>query len=179
MWDVIRLEPGDSVVNAYAGKSTTLDKQQVVLITDQAQLLHFPLKSLRAQGRSASGVTGIKVVNSHVLFGGVVDPAEQLVVATVSGSSQALPGTELGSAKVSNFDLYPAKGRATTGVRCHKFRSGEDTLINAWVGIAPPRGSTSSGIPVELPDSDSRRDGTGTPMNIPIDSISGTITFHE
>jgi DNA gyrase subunit A len=178
-WDVIRLEPGDSVVNAYAATANTFDRQQIVLITDQAQLLHFPLKSLRAQGRSASGVAGIKLVNSHVLFGGVVNTADQLVVATVSGSSQALPGTELGNAKVTNFDLYPAKGRATAGVRCHKFRSGEDSLINAWVGVAPPRGSTSSGIPVELPDPDSRRDGTGTPLNIPIDAISGNITFHE
>jgi DNA gyrase subunit A len=176
---VIRLEPGDLVVNAYAAPTNKLDEQEIVLITDQAQLLHFPLKSLRAQGRSASGVMGIKLVNSHVIFGGVVNPADPIVVATISGSSQALPGTEIGNAKVTNFNLYPAKGRATTGVRCHKFRSGEDSLIHAWAGVAPPRGSTSSGIPVELPGPDSRRDGTGIPLKVPIDSISGNITLHE
>jgi DNA gyrase subunit A len=179
LWDVIRLEEGDAVVNAYAGTSSSFDSLQLVLITDQAQLLHFPLKSLRSQGRSAAGVTGIKLANSSVIFGGIIDPKQQSVVATLSGSSRALPGTEIGNIKITNFDVYPAKGRATTGVRCHKFRSGEDTLIHAWVGVAPARASTSSGMPVDLPEIDNRRDGTGSPMSVPVDSISGAHITHE
>jgi DNA gyrase subunit A len=178
-WDVIRLETDDSVVSACAGSPGSLDSQQLVLVTDQAQLLHFPVKSLRAQGRSAAGVTGIKLGASHVIFGGVVNPLEPLAVVTISGSSQALPGTELGNVKVTKFDVYPAKGRATAGVRCHKFRSGEDTLVQAWVGVMPARGSTSSGMPVDLPSPDDRRDGTGSPLTIPVDAVSGSLQFHE
>ena len=29
---------------------------------------------------------------------------------------------------------YPAKGRATGGVRCHRFLKGEDLLVLAWAG---------------------------------------------
>ena len=35
--------------------------------------------------------------------------------------------------KVSPFGAYPAKGRATGGVRVQRFLKGEDTLLVAWV----------------------------------------------
>ena len=62
------------------------------------------------------------------------------VVVTASGSSTALPGTEPGAVKVTPFSEYPAKGRATGGVRCHRFLKGEDTLVFAWAGPAPGPG---------------------------------------
>ncbi len=75
----------------------------------------------------------------------------------------ALPGTEPGSVKVTPFSEYPAKGRATGGVRCHRFLKGEDTLVFAWAGAAPARAAAASGAPVELPEAVGRRDGSGTP----------------
>ncbi len=30
--------------------------------------------------------------------------------------------------------IYPAKGRATGGVRCQRLLKGEDALLLAWVG---------------------------------------------
>ena len=69
----------------------------------------------------------------HVVSFGALDP-ESSVVVTVSGSSTALPGTEPGAVKVTPFSEYPAKGRATGGVRCHRFLKGEDTLVFAWAG---------------------------------------------
>ena len=174
-WDLIKLEPHDSIVNAVSGSEKVLNKHQLVLISDLGQLLHFPISALRSQGRSAGGVQGMKLGDGHLIFGGVVDTKARNVVATISGSSQALPGTELGNAKVTAFSLYPAKGRATGGVRCHKFRSGEDVLLRAWVGPEPVRGSTSGGMPAELPSIDDRRDGTGTPLVVPVDAISGPL----
>lgn len=175
-WDLIRLETQDAVVSAVSGNSKDFDKSHLVIVTNQGQLLHFPLKTLRAQGRSAGGVSGMKLGDSYVIFGGVVDPKANNYVATVSGSSQALPGTEIGNGKVTLLDEYPSKGRATSGVRCHKFRSGEDTLLHAWVGQGPVRGATSSGMPASLPEPDNRRDGTGSQLALPIDAISGIIT---
>jgi DNA gyrase subunit A len=177
VWDVISLEVGDTVVAALALDDSFAAKVELVCITSAGQLLHFPATAVRAQGRSAGGVAGIKMVDSHVVFFGVVDPSESNVVVTVSGSSQALPGTELGHGKVTDFNQYPGKGRATTGVRAHKFRSGEDTLLRAWCGPAPARAASSSGMAVPLPKSDGKRDGTGTPLTHPIDVIGGPIVI--
>lgn len=175
-WDVIRLEPGDSVVAAVSATAQQFDECDLVLVSSHGQLLHFPGKTLRAQGRSASGVAGMKLSGAHIVYGGLVRPTDLNVVATISGSSRALPGTEIGNAKVTYLASFPSKGRATAGVRCHKFRAGEDLVLKAWVGVGPVRGATSSGMPAAMPDPDTRRDGTGTPLTLPIDAISGIIT---
>jgi DNA gyrase subunit A len=73
--------------------------------------------------------------------------------------------------KVSPFELYPGKGRATGGVRAQRFLRGEDSLVLAWVGAAPPRAVGAGGQPVELPAPDPRRDGSGTPLPAPVAAI--------
>ena len=93
------------------------------------------------------------------------------MVATVAGSADALPGTQAGTAKVTPFALYPAKGRATGGVRSQRFLKGEDTLLQAWVGPAPARATGSGGQAVVLPPLDERRDGSGTPLAAPVHAI--------
>jgi DNA gyrase subunit A len=93
------------------------------------------------------------------------------LVVTVAGSSKALPGTDAGSVKVTPFADYPAKGRATGGVRCQRFLKGEDTLLLGWVGPAPALAAAASGSPVELPALDPRRDGSGTPAGQPIAAV--------
>ena len=55
------------------------------------------------------------------------------------------------------------KGRATGGVRCHRFLKGEDVLVLAWAGAAPPRAAAANGVPVDLPAATGKRDGSGTP----------------
>jgi DNA gyrase subunit A len=87
---------------------------------------------------------------------GTYSPA---VVVTVAGSAGALPGAAAGSVKVTPMHEYPAKGRATGGVRCHRFLRGEDTLVAAWAGPAPAVGASESGAPVALPDPVGRRCG--------------------
>lgn len=174
-WDLIKLDEGDRVVSAISGSEQTFNHSHLVLISDQGQLLHFPIKGIRSQGRSAGGILGMKLSGGVVIFGGVINPHEVNVVATISGTSQALPGTEMGNAKVTSFDQYPTKGRATSGVRCHKFRSGEDVLLRAWAGPSPVRGSTSSGMPAELPEADDRRDGTGAQLTLPVDALAGPL----
>ena len=42
-----------------------------------------------------------------------------------------------GRVKVTPFAAYPAKGRATGGVRAHRFLKGETRLVLAWVGPRP------------------------------------------
>jgi DNA gyrase subunit A len=167
-WEVIRLEPGDKVVGAVELRS--LDTE-LVFVTNDAQLLRFPAGSVRPQGRSGGGMAGIKLgIGARVVFFGAA-PATESVVVTVSGTSRALPGTDAGSVKVTPIEEYPAKGRATGGVRCHRFLKGEDVLLLAWVGPAPAVAAAASGSPTPLPDADGRRDGSGTPASQPIAAV--------
>ncbi|NCT90008.1 DNA topoisomerase IV subunit A [Cellulomonas sp. APG4] len=174
VWDVITLRDGDEVV----GAAVAADDDELVLVTDDAQLLHFGAASVRPQGRAAGGMTGIKLGEGRrvVHFGvlpaaSLADPQAPPVVVTVAGAAGALPGTQAGSAKVTSFALYPAKGRATGGVRAHRFLRGEDALLLAWVGPSPARGTGSGGQSVELPEVDQRRDGSGTPLAAPLHAV--------
>jgi DNA gyrase subunit A len=158
-WDVIALRDGDRVVGAAVADREDLD---LVFITTDAQLLRFGAKSVRPQGRSAGGMAGIKLAGgARALFFGVVDPAREGVVVTSAGSSGALPGTEGGSLKVTPYAEYPAKGRATGGVRCHRFLKGEDLLVLAFAGNSPARAAAANGVAIDLPPPEGRRDGSG------------------
>ena len=96
-------------------------------------------------------------------------------MVTSSGSSSALPGTQVGAVKVTPLSEYPSKGRATGGVRAHRFLKNEDTLLSAWVGPGPARAAAASGAPVDLPPADGRRDGSGTPAAQPIAAIGAPV----
>jgi DNA gyrase subunit A len=123
-----------------------------------------------------------------VWFGAVPDPAADpgtgpgaaggaagdAVVVTVAGSSHALPGTAAATVKVTPYAEYPAKGRATGGVRCHRFLKGEDMLVLAWAGPGPARAATDAGVPVYLPDADGRRDGSGERIRQGLAALGGT-----
>lgn len=175
-WEVIRLADGDRVVAAATLPEAYAERCDLVLISDDGQLLRFPASEVRAQGRSGGGVQGIRLSSGARLLVCAPVPSaagSQAVVVTVAGSQGALPGTEGASVKVTALQAYPRKGRATAGVRCHKFRAGEDALASAWAGLAPARAVSTSGAPVRLPKADDRRDGTGSPVTAPIAAIGG------
>jgi DNA gyrase subunit A len=172
-WEVLNLADGDEVVGAVQLVTGT---EELVFVTSDAQLLHFGADTVRPQGRNAGGMQGIRVAHgSRVVFFGAVSAGLDHVVVTASGSSSALPGTEAGSVKVTTFAEYPGKGRATGGVRCHRYLKGEDTLVFAWVGPAPARAAANSGAPVDLPEPDTKRDGSGVPGSQPIDACAGPV----
>jgi DNA gyrase subunit A len=171
-WDVISLKDGDEVVGAV---ELATGEETLCFITSDAQLLHFGADGVRPQGRSGGGIAGVRVSSGEqVVWFGAVGPADSVVV-TCSGSSTALPGTEPGLVKVTPFSEYPPKGRATGGVRCHRFLKGEDALVFAWAGTAPARAAASSGAPVELPEANGRRDGSGVPGSQPIAACAGPV----
>jgi len=171
-WEVIRLDEGDTVVGAAA---LDTGEEDLVFITSEAQLLRFPAASVRPQGRPAGGMAGIRLPDAHrVVFFGAVNPAEECVVVTVAGSSQALPGTEVGSVKVTPYAEYPPKGRATGGVRCQRLLRGEDGLVLAWAGPGPARAAAPSGVPVTLPPATGKRDGAGVHVAQPFDAVAGS-----
>ena len=170
--EVIGLKAGDAVV----GAAEAPDDVELVFVTTDAQLLHFPASAVRPQGAPAGGMAGMKLgSDASVLFFGAVDPASDAVVATVSGAESILPGTDPGRAKVSSFIEYPGKGRATGGVRAHAFLKGEDRLTVAWVGPNPPQAVDPTGAVRKLPESGARRDASGQPIDGVIGSIGRTM----
>jgi DNA gyrase subunit A len=172
-WEVISLKDGDEVVGAVELRT---GEETLCFVTSDGQLLHFGAASVRPQGRSGGGIAGVKLATgARVVSFTALDPSDAVVV-TVSGSSSALPGTEAGSVKVTPFSEYPPKGRATGGVRCHRFLKGEDELVLGWAGPAPALAAASSGAPVDLPEPVGRRDGSGTPGSQPILAVAGPVS---
>ncbi|MEV5894023.1 DNA gyrase/topoisomerase IV subunit A [Nonomuraea fuscirosea] len=172
-FEVITLKEGDSVVGAVELVSEAHD---LVFISSDAQLLRFSAAVVRPQGRPAGGMAGIRLDDgARVIWFGVVDPEQPAQVVTVAGSSTALPGTQVGGGKVSDYAEFPAKGRATGGVRAQRFLKGEDELLLAWAGPAPAKAVSAVGKPVPLPEEIGRRDGSGVRLTHTIGAIGGAL----
>ena len=188
-FEVITLKEGDQVVGAVQLSS---ESQDLVFVSSDGQLLRFPASAVRPQGRIAGGMAGIRLSpRASVIWFGAVDPGGSggsagaggsgaggsagHVVVTVAGSAGALPGTAAGSVKVSPYAEFPSKGRATGGVRCHRFLKGEDALILAWAGPSPALGATEAGGPVDLPGAFGRRDGSGVGLAQPLAAVGGAL----
>ncbi|MFE1552490.1 DNA topoisomerase (ATP-hydrolyzing) subunit A [Streptomyces sp. NPDC058718] len=169
--EVITLKDGDRIVGATELRT---GEEDLVFITSDAQLLRYPAAQVRPQGRPAGGMAGVKLTEgAEVLSFTAVDPAADAVVFTVAGSTGTLDASAGTSAKLTPFDQYPRKGRATGGVRCQRFLKGEDVLILAWAGATPARAAQKNGTPVPLPAPDPRRDGSGVPLPQPVEVVAG------
>ncbi|WP_328383992.1 DNA topoisomerase IV subunit A [Streptomyces sp. NBC_00400] len=170
--EVITLKDGDRIVGAAELRT---GEEDLVFVTNEAQLLRYPASQVRPQGRPAGGMAGVKLgEGAKVIAFAAVDPATEAMVFTVAGSHGTLDDS-VATAKLTPFDQYPRKGRATGGVRCQRFLKGEDVLIQAWVGPAPVHGADAKGTPVEMPEVDPRRDGSGVPLMKPVTALAGPV----
>jgi DNA gyrase subunit A len=151
-FEVITLKDGDEIVGA-----TWLSDggETFAFVSSDASLLRYEASLVRPQGLKGGGMAGIKLAaGTHVVFFGAVRTDDE-----EHGESMVVTATGV-TVKVTPFSEYPAKGRATGGVRVHRFLRGESALCLAWIG-SRPAGSTDTGSSVELPDVDVRRDGSG------------------
>ena len=151
-FEVITLKDGDEVLQA---TWLTDGSESMAFVTSDASLLRFPAKLVRPQGLRGGGMAGVNLTAG----------AEVVSFAAVStsdpqhGEPMVVTSTDT-QVKVTPFALYPAKGRATGGVRVQRFLKGETRLTAAWIGPRPV-GASRTGDPVELPSVDGRRDGSG------------------
>jgi len=151
-FEVITLKDGDEVLGA---TWLTGGAEFMTFVSSEASMLRFPAKLVRPQGLKGGGMAGMSLpADAEAISFNVVDTTdpqhgEPMVVTST--------GTQV---KVTPFASYPAKGRATGGVRVQRFLKGETRLTVAWVGPRPV-GASSTGDPVELPAPDNRRDGSG------------------
>ncbi|WP_368499664.1 DNA topoisomerase (ATP-hydrolyzing) subunit A [Herbiconiux sp. A18JL235] len=167
-FEIIALKPGDSVV----GAAQHSEDDELVFITSDAQLLRFFQASVRPQGAAAGGMAGINLAaGASVIWFGSVPDGQDAVVVTIAGSTSTLAGTDAGSGKVSDFAEFPPKGRATGGVRAHRFLKGEDVLTVAWAGVAPALAVGNDGAARSLPEVGARRDASGAALSGVVGSI--------
>ncbi|MEV5004828.1 DNA topoisomerase IV subunit A [Streptomyces sp. NPDC055692] len=171
--EVITLKEGDRIVGAVELRT---GEEDLVFITDDAQLLRYQASQVRPQGRAAGGMAGVKLTEgAKVISFTAVDPAADAIVFTVAGSRGTLDDSVQTTGKVTPFDQYPRKGRATGGVRCQRFLKGEDCLAFAWAGPTPVLAAQKNGSPAELPEVDPRRDGSGVSLPKTVAVVAGPV----
>jgi DNA gyrase subunit A len=152
-FEVITLKDGDEVIGA---TWLTDGSETLAFVSSEASLLRYPASLVRPQGLKGGGMAGINLgADAHAVFFGAIrtDDSEH-------GEPMVVTSTGM-TVKVTPFAEYPAKGRATGGVRAQRFLKGEGGLRLAWIG-SRPAGMSESGAPVELPEVDPRRDGSGS-----------------
>ena len=153
-FNVIDLKDGDEVV----GATWLVDGgETLAFVSSGGSLLRYPASLVRLQGLKGRGMAGLALPEGAraVFFCAVrADDPEH-------GEPMVVTGTGL-SVKITPFRGYPAKGRATGGVRAHRFLKGESGLTMAWIGPRPA-GLTRKGEPVELPEPGPRRVGAPQP----------------
>ncbi|MFI5613909.1 DNA gyrase subunit A [Amycolatopsis sp. NPDC051903] len=151
-FEIITLKGDDEIIGV---TWLTDGNETLAFVSSDASLLRFASSLVRPQGLKGGGMAGINLSAgaSAVFFGAVRtddDEHGEPLVVTATGQS----------VKVTPFSEYPAKGRATGGVRAHRFLKGESAVGVAWIGPRPA-GAARNGDPVELPEVDLRRDGSG------------------
>ena len=151
-FEVISLKGGDEIVGA---TWLTDGTETLAFVSSDASLLRYAAALVRPQGLKGGGMVGINLpADAQVVFFGAVRTDDD-----EHGQPMVVTSTGMG-VKVTPFAEYPAKGRATGGVRAHRFLKGEHRLRLAWIGPRPA-GATDKGVPVELPEVDRRRDASG------------------
>ena len=172
-WPAIKLKDGDRVV----GVGAAPDSAELVMVSSDAKLLHFPASAVRPQGRTAGGVAGMKLAaGEHVIFCGAVIPQESTVVVTQARGDGQLPEMGEASVKVTPLSEFPPKGRATAGVRAQRLLAGEDTLNLAWVGHGPGKAVSAAGVARSLPTEYGRRDGSGVGIDRAVAAVGPALT---
>ena len=164
-FEVIALKPGDQLI----GAANSFDKDELIFITDDAQLLRFSAEAVRPQGRGAAGMAGIKLSGgAKAIFFTSLKTTKDSIVLTAANNSDSLGAVDAGSAKLTQLSEFPPKGRATGGVRAQKFIRDENQLYFAFVGSNPILASSSAGKPLDVGDTLAKRDASGTPLSATI-----------
>ena len=87
------------------GVAVTDGDQDVMLFTDAGKAIRFKEESVRAMGRTAAGVRGIRL-----------QPGQQVIGMLIAAEGDVLSATEHGYGKRTPIDEYPLHGRGGQGV---------------------------------------------------------------
>lgn len=135
----------------------TRPDQDVIIVTELGQALRFNTELVRAMGRSAAGVNGIKLVGKDRVTSMVVieDPQSELLIVTANGYG-----------KRTAFKEYNSKGRATQGMATisHKMLDITGVIVGARSVTDEDELSiiTTNGQTIRIPVHHTRQAGRAT-----------------
>lgn len=113
----VNLNDGDQLI----GVGLTDGNNEIMLFSDDGKVVRFPENQVRAMGRTATGVRGIKLREN----GSVVS----LIIP--NGEGAVLTVTENGYGKRTCLEEYPTKSRATQGVVSIKVSERNGLVVGA------------------------------------------------
>ena len=113
----INLDEGDALVNA----ELTDGSRDVMLFASNGKAVRFDEGSVRAMGRTATGVRGIRLAEGECVCSLVV----------VDGEGDILTASERGYGKRTPLEEYPKKGRGTQGVIALQTTARNGKLVGA------------------------------------------------
>jgi DNA gyrase subunit A len=143
----INLRRGDELI----GARLTGGKDHIILVSRSGKAIRFEEKNVRAMGRQATGVIGMRV-------GG----KDEVIALALAGEGEALVTiTDTGFGKRTLVEEYPTKGRGGMGVITHQLTQKTGRLAGAFVGSKDEDVFviSSSGIVIRVPASDIRLTG--------------------
>ncbi|MBU0648589.1 DNA gyrase subunit A [Patescibacteria group bacterium] len=104
-------------------------KDNIILITADGQAIQFSEKQVRAMGRAAAGVRGIRLKRNDEVIGiDVVDPS-----LVSKGKFELAIITEFGLGKRSNLEQYRLQSRGGSGIKTAKITSKNGKIISAFI----------------------------------------------
>ena len=113
----VNLNDGDELI----GVDLTDGSSEIMLFSDAGKVVRFSEEQVRAMGRTASGVRGIRI--------GEDERVVSLIVPSSDGD--ILTATENGYGKRTPVSEYPAKSRATKGVVSIKVSERNGSVVGA------------------------------------------------
>jgi len=122
----IKLKDGDNLQWVHP----TTGSDEIVLVTKQGQAIRFTEKNVRAMGRTASGVRGIRLKGQdHVVGMGVVPSG----VAKKSGEFELLVLMSNGYGKRTDINEYKVQGRGGSGIKTANITKKTGAIVSAHI----------------------------------------------
>ena len=123
----INLDEGDALVNA----ELTDGNRDVMLFASNGKAVRFNEDEVRAMGRTATGVRGMRLAEGEGEGEEATAGARVVSLIVVDGEGDILTASENGYGKRTPLDEYPRKGRGIQGVIALKTTERNGALVGA------------------------------------------------
>ena len=133
---IIKFLDNDDIVNALLAKET----DEVLIVTNKGLYVRFPVETVRPQGRTATGVTGVnfKIEDDFVLTSTIITDKDELVTVSELGIGKRASASEYTASKNragKGFVFYKANARTGNVAACITINNKEDLLITTAKGL--------------------------------------------
>ena len=103
----------------------TSGEDEIILVSEKGKAIRFKEKDLRAMGRTASGVRGIRLKTDDLLVGA------EIITKSKEKGSRLLIVTENGFGKTTTIDNYHFQGRGGSGLKTAKINEKTGKIIGS------------------------------------------------